>query len=56
MCTFLADLAELEFQQLKSHQKVYLVDYGIKLNPSYREPENEDDGLRVDEMKYTIFD
>ena len=33
LCQFIADLASLEFDSMKRVKKIYVMDYGILMNP-----------------------
>ena len=35
LCQFIADLASLEFDSMKKVKKIYVMDYGILMNPEF---------------------
>ena len=58
---FVATLADLEFTCLKSADKVYVVDYGIMVNPNFAGAEGVrqdqmDRELAINEIRATVFD
>ena len=58
---FLATLAELEFVNIKHTKKIYVVDYGIMMNPDFagqegRRQDQMNRDLTINEIRATIFD
>lgn len=55
---FLTDLADLEFTCIKQVRKVYVVDYGIMMNPNFagNDQVQRNRELSINEIRATVFD
>lgn len=50
LCMFIHDIAELEFTQMRRARTIYIIDYGIMLNPNYVGFVNENAGAKDEEV------
>jgi hypothetical protein len=58
---FLVDIANLEFTCLKQARKIYVVDYGIMINPNFAGHDgvpqaSQNRELSINEIRATVFD
>jgi len=59
LCSLITDLAETEFNNIKRPATIYIVDYGLMLNPDFagfNVPKARQDELTVAELQQTVFD